>query len=142
MPEFIRAIEIAAPPAQVWRVMADIEHWPEWTRSVTSIRRLDTGPFCIGSRARIKQPKLRPAVWTVTQLDVGHSFTWVSRMPGLRVFGRHIVESVERGSRVTLAIEFEGLFGKLAARAFRKLNEEYLEVEAGGLKRRCEPANK
>ena len=138
--DFIKTIEIAAPPDNVWHVMADVERWPEWTASVTSVKRLNSGPFAIGSRARIRQPKLLPAVWTVTALIPGRSFTWISGMPGLHVKGHHAVQSDGGGSRVTLSIQFEGIFRGIAASAFRKLNEEYLNMEALGLKRYCESA--
>jgi uncharacterized membrane protein len=138
---FSTTVQIAAPCERVWQVMIDVEHWAEWTPSVTSVKRLDAGPLAIGSRARILQPSLRPAVWRVTDIQVGRMFTWVSGGSLLRVTGRHIVESVERGSRVTLSVQFEGFFGWLAARVFRKLNERYLDMEATGLKRRCEAGN-
>jgi len=86
----------------------------------------------------VYQPKLLPADWTVTELLPGRGFTWVSQMPGVRVIGRHVIEPIQQGSRVTLSIEFEGLFAGLADRVFRKLNERYVGMEANGLKRRCE----
>jgi len=118
--------------------MAAVESWPDWTASVTSIKKLDPGPLSIGSRARVSQPKLMPAVWTVTEIDAGRSFSWVSRTPGVRVTGIHRVEPSTIGCRVTLSVKFEGLLAGIAARIFRKLNEEYLQLEATGLKRRCE----
>ena len=138
MRKFTKVVQIAAPPDRVWPVMIDVEHWSDWTKSVTSIKRLDSGPFATGSRARVLQPKLLPAVWTVTELEAGRTFTWESRMPGLRVLGIHSVQAIEQGSRVTLSIEFRGLWAGIAGRVFRKLNEEYLNMEAAGLKRRCE----
>ena len=138
---FTKTIEIAAPRDCVWKVMTDVEHWPDWAPSVTSLRRLDAGPFVIGSRARIKQPRLLSAVWTVTALDAGRSFTWVSRMPGLRVYRLHEVDSAGDSSRVSLPVQFEGAFRLIAARVFGKLNEEYLNMEATGLKRQCESVN-
>jgi uncharacterized membrane protein len=140
--DFIKTIEIAAPADRIWKVMTDVAQWPGWTASVTTVKRLDAGPFDVGSRARVKQPKLLPAVWSVTAFDAGRSFTWMSRMPGLRILGSHRVESIGDRSRVTLSIGFTGVLSGFAIRAFRKLNEEYLNMEAMGLKRRCESANK
>jgi len=135
---FTNTIDISAPPDQVWSVLMDVERWSEWTPSVTSIERLDAGPFVVGSRVQILQPKLLPATWTITQLDPGRSFTWVSGKPGLHVIARHLIEPTYQASRVTLSVEFEGLLLKLAGRAFRKIHEEYLQMQASGLKWRCE----
>ena len=63
------SIDINAPAHRVYEVMSDIERWCEWTPSVTSIKRLDSGPFVVGSRAVIRQPKFPPALWTVTAID-------------------------------------------------------------------------
>jgi hypothetical protein len=86
---------------------------------------------------RIHQPKLPPAFWRVTELQPGAGFTWVSRAPGLRVTGRHIVENAIEGTHVTLALRYEGLLGKLVARWVGDLNERYLSLEARGLMTRC-----
>ncbi len=56
-------VEIQASPQTVWGVLREIKRWPEWTPTVTSIQRLDNGPLVVGSRARIRQPKLPPADW-------------------------------------------------------------------------------
>lgn len=136
--EFSHAIEIAASPEGVWRVMADVERWPEWTASILRVKRLTPGPFEVGSRARVHQPKLPPAWWLVTELVPGRQFTWVSTAPGVRVTARHVVEATAGGSRVTLSIRYEGWFGTLLARFTHGLNERYLAMEATGLKDYCE----
>jgi uncharacterized protein YndB with AHSA1/START domain len=138
MRTFTKTVDIDAPPERVWKIMVDVERWPEWTRSVKSVRRLDGGPLAVGSRARISQAKLLPAVWTVTHFDASRSFTWSAAGPGFRVSGRHSVEAVASGSRVTLTLQFDGLFGSVVARLLRKLNLEYMDLEAAGLKRRSE----
>ena len=98
MTEFSIAVEIAAPPERVWAVLADLERWPEWTASVTSVELLEPGPLAVGTRARVSQPKLKPAIWEVTQAKAGRGFTWVTRHPGLLVTGLHQLEPIEKGT--------------------------------------------
>ncbi len=52
-----RIIDIEASREQVWTVMTDVERWPEWTASVTSVALLDAAPFDVGSHARLRQPR-------------------------------------------------------------------------------------
>lgn len=138
MTQFSITVDIHAPPDRVWAVMSDIERWPEWTPTVASTQRVDRGPLAVGSRARIRQPKLPPAVWQVTELDEGKGFTWVTRSPGVRVTARHWVEANGGGSRATLSIQYAGVLGPLVARLTRGLNERYLALEARGLRQRSE----
>jgi uncharacterized protein YndB with AHSA1/START domain len=136
---FSSSIEISAPPERVWPVLIDVERWPEWTPTMISVRRVDAGPLAVGSRARVRQPKLPPAVWQVTELVPGRSFTWISGGIGVRVVARHTVEaSSTGGSRATVSIQFAGPLGPLFARLTRSLNERYLALEAKGLKGRSE----
>ena len=76
-------IHIAAPPSLVWDVTVDSERWPELTPTVTAARRVDDGPFDVGSAALITQPGLPASSWTVTALDPGRSFSWEARVRGL-----------------------------------------------------------
>jgi uncharacterized protein YndB with AHSA1/START domain len=131
-------VHIDSPPERVWAVMSDIERWHEWTASVTSVERLDGGPFAVGSRARIRQPKLQPAEFVVTELEAGRGFTWETKSPGARVVASHWIETVGSGSQVTLLLKFSGLVGPTAAYLMRKTINQYLEMEANGLKKRCE----
>ena len=134
-----RVIDIAAPAEQVWAALADVERWPEWTASVTSVERLDHGPFGVGSRARVRQPRLPAATWTVTALEPGRSFEWRSAVPGLRSVGDHRVDATgDRASRVTLSVTWSGPLAPVVRLVWGNLSRRYVEMEAEGLKRRCE----
>ena len=137
MRHFSITVGIDAPPARVWEVMSDVERWHEWTPSVRSVRRLDSGPFTVGSRVVIRQPKFPPGIWKVTEIDRAR-FTWVARAPGLRVIARHWVEPSAQGSRATLSLELQGLFGGVFGSLTRAITERYLQYEAAGLKARRE----
>ena len=118
--------------------MSEIERWHEWTPTIRSVRRTNAGPFRIGARARVYQPKFPPADWIVTALDEGRAFTWESRAPGMKVVARHVVEPAADGSRVTLSIQYSGIFGELFGRLTGSINRRYIALEADGLKRRAE----
>ena len=138
MRTFTISTDIAAPAERVWQVMRDVDRWHEWTPSITGIRRLGGGPFAVGSRALVRQPKFPPALWRVTEIEPGRGFTWVSVAPGLRVVGRHQVEPIAGGSRATLTLELQGVLGGLFGRMTGRRTEQYIAFEAEGLKARSE----
>ncbi len=135
---FSKSVEINSPPARVWEVLSDIERWPEWTDSVTRVRRQDSGPFQVGSRAEIQQPKLPPAEFIVTALEPGRGFAWETKSGGVTAVANHWIEEKGAGCLVTLSVTFEGTLGTLASLMVKSITNRYLEMEAAGLKRRCE----
>jgi uncharacterized membrane protein len=139
--EFETSIEIAAPAEQIWSVWMDVERWPEWTASVSNAKRLDPGAFGVRSRVKIWQPKLVPAVWQVVECAPGQSFVWESKAPGVRTLAAHriTVKAVDPPScRVVLTATLTGLFATLLRSWIEKITGRYVEMEAQGLKRRCE----
>lgn len=73
---------VGAPADVVWEVMTDVQAWPEWTASVTTVERLDEGPLRVGSRARIVQPKIPTVVWEVGELVEGVVYVDLRQCPG------------------------------------------------------------
>jgi uncharacterized protein YndB with AHSA1/START domain len=140
---FDEQITIAASPERVWAVYADVTAWPEWTASISSVELLDGATtLAPGVKARIRQPKLPVAVWEVTDLDPGRSWTWVARAPGVRTTATHTVFAASDGggdgTRVESLLVQEGPVGWAISRAYAGLTRRYLEMEAAGLKQRCE----
>jgi uncharacterized membrane protein len=134
----VRTVDIDAPPERVFAVLRDVERWPEWTPTMSSVKRLDQGPLAVGSCAQVRQPKLRPAVWQVTEFENDRNFTWIARSPGLRMKAGHLVEPRGSGSRVALSFEMSGLIAPLVSRLYGGLIEQYVATESQGLKKRCE----
>ncbi len=139
MPHYQTTIDIAAPSERVWRLLADVDHWHEWTASISRIDRLDAPSFAVGSRFKVFQPKLRAAVWTITELNPEGNFTWVSQSPGMKVVAEHIIQPAGPGAcKVTLRSTFSGPVGFVVGRLYGTLTKEYIGLEAAGLKRRSE----
>lgn len=135
---FSISVDIQAPIDRVFEVMADTGRWHEWTPSVTSIKRLDEGDFVVGSKAVIRQPKFPPALWTITAIEPGRSFTWENRAPGIRVIAHHSAEAIASGSLVTLSLRYEGFLAPLLGWLTGNITNRYLAMEASGLKARSE----
>ena len=140
MSDFRYEVEIRVSPARVWSVLLDVERWPEWTTSVTRIQRLEVGAVSMGSRVRIWQPRLRPAVWCVTSLDDRRRiFAWTTRAFGVKIIGRHQVEALKNGfTRLCLSIEYSGALSAVVTRFYGDLSRDYIAREANGLKKFCE----
>jgi uncharacterized membrane protein len=133
------SIDVEASVDLVWSVYSDVERWPEWTKSVTSVELSPDRPLAVGSRARIKQPRLPRVEWTVTALDPGREWVWENRSPGATSIAAHAVRALDdRRTRVDLWIDQRGVVGRAIGVLVRRTTRRYLRMEAEGLKRRSE----
>ena len=127
---------MAASAEAVWAALVDVERWPTWTRSMRKVTRLDDGPLTVGSRVRIKQPRLAPVVWQVTALDPGRSFAWTASTPGQTSVATHAVRPMGAGtSEVQLTFEQSGPFSPILGVVLGNLTRRYVRMEAEGLAR-------
>ncbi|GAA1864888.1 SRPBCC family protein [Asanoa iriomotensis] len=127
--------EARADLGAAWAVLRDVTDWPRWTRSMTSVERLDDGPLRLGSKARIKQPGMQPLVWEVTTFTDEAEFSWTNHSPGVRTTGRHLLRSSGDGATViTLELEQTGPLAGLLHLLFGRRNRRYLSLEVAGLK--------
>jgi hypothetical protein len=133
-------VDIDAASEKVFAILCDVERWPDWTSTMISVRRVESGAFAVGSTARVRQPRLRPAVWLVTQFEHNRNFTWDTRSPGLRMTAGHSIEPHGTGTRVVLSFELSGFIAPLVSRLYGGLIERYINTESQGLKKRSESA--
>ena len=90
-------------------------------------------------RDRIKQPRFPPMVWTVTELEPARSFCWVARAAGMTTLAEHYLSDGPGGSTEAVTrIGQDGRLAPLADRLLGKRGRHYVDLEAAGLKRRCE----
>jgi uncharacterized protein YndB with AHSA1/START domain len=136
--EFRASTHINAPVERVWEILTDVERWPEWTRSMSTVKRLDPGPLTVGSRARITQPKLPTVVWQVTELKPQQSFSWTAHSLGITSVADHQLVRTDGGTDVTLVLRQTGPLSGVVRLMTGGLTRQYLDMEAQGLKNRSE----
>ncbi len=119
-------------------MVVDVERWPDRIPTVDAVERLDPGPLAVGSRTRLRQPRLPEGVWTVTELVDGSSYIWESSSPGVTVTAAHVVEPHPDGSRLTLSVRVSGALSGVGWLMTRKLTKRYVETEAASIKTAAE----
>ena len=131
---------VDAPPEEIWPLFIDLERWPEMSESITSVRRLDSGPLQVGSEAEVKQPRLPLARWRVTELDPGRSFTWETTVGKVTSVGGHQVAATSQGSEITLTLSMHGPLAGLTSVLMSRVSHRNLVKEADGFRRAAESA--
>lgn len=137
-----KSIKINAPQATVWEVVTDVEQWPRWTPTVTTIHLADEGPLRLGSIVRIKQPGQPEAQWTVTEFAPKEYFAWESQRFGLKFRASHSIVSDGTHSTSILKLEATGIISILLYPLLRPAIDRALEEENKGLKQKCEEYSK
>jgi carbon monoxide dehydrogenase subunit G len=136
---FEESIEIDAHPQRVWDVLSDLEAWPKSIESVDVVELLTPAPVAIGSRVRLKQPKLPEGTWDITVWDAPSYFEFRQKSGGITSVAGHRVEVLEEGrSRLTLSLDMRGLLIPVVALFYTGLTNRYMTIEAQGMKRAAE----
>lgn len=143
MSDFQVQIPISAPVDVCWLVMSDVERWHEWTPSISRIEVMDGKALRQGAKVRIIQPKIKSYEWTVTEWEEGRSFTWESASWGLQLLASHtLIPQADGRCLADLRLSFRGPIAGFITVLGGKLTREYMQMEADGLKKRCEERKK
>jgi hypothetical protein len=154
----VERVIVHASPAAIWQVLSDVERWPSWTPTVLSVEPLTVEPLRVqppgsnghnaasnghglkvGARYRVTQPKLRPAVYEVTECAPHQAFTWIQKAPGATLIADHrLTASDGSGTEVELSFSTEGLFGSILGGIYSKRIADSIRTEARALKQHCE----
>ena len=138
---FETSIDIDAPQERVWRVLSDLEAWPERIQTVDVVELLTPPPIAVGSRLRLKQPKLPEGTWTVNVWEPPTFFEWTQKATGSSSVAGHRIEALEADrARLTLSLEMRGFLIPIVAVFYKGLTNQYMQLEAEGMKRAAESA--
>jgi uncharacterized membrane protein len=138
---FEQSIEINVPQQRVWDVLSDLEAWPRRIDTVDTLELLTPAPLAMGSRVRLKQPKLPEGVWDISVWDAPSYFEWTQKTGGITSVAGHRVEALGDGrSRLTLTLDMRGFFVPVVALFYKALTNRYMTREAEGMKRAAESA--
>lgn len=134
----VKRISTSASPETVWRVLSDVEHWPDWTPTVLGVVPQDGPHLTAGARYRVTQPGLRPAIYEVSYCSANERFTWVQKVPGGWMIADHCLTPVTGGTEVELSFSSEGLLADIVAKLLARKIDNFVTTEANSLKKHCD----
>jgi uncharacterized protein YndB with AHSA1/START domain len=123
------AREIAAAPADAWRLLTDTRTWPAWGPSVADVD-CDPPQLELGLRGRVRTAV---GVWlpfVVTTLEPGHRWSW--RVAGIPATG-HRVEPTASGCRVVFEVPLAAIaYVPVCQLALRRIERLLAARQAAG----------
>ena len=136
--ETVERFVTSAPVETVWRILADVERWRDWTPTVLEITPLTDGGLRAGARYRVVQPGLQPGVYEVTDCTPNAAFTWVQKLLGGELVADHRMVSGDGATQVELSFSSNGLLANIATMLLSKKIRDLVATEARSLKKRCD----
>ncbi len=124
-----------APADRLWAVLSDVRRWPQWLPTVDAVTPHEPDrPDEVGASYTVEQPGMPRAVWTMTGIEPGRSFTWESVRPGIRTVGTHTLTPGQDGSTtIGLGITWSGFLAPLIRLALGRKTLDYVTREAAAL---------
>ncbi|MEO0558332.1 MAG: SRPBCC family protein [Bacteroidota bacterium] len=136
---FAHTVRVQAPPDSVWRLWTEVERWPDWDSELehASLK----GPFEQGARGRLVPVEGQSSSFRITELDVGRSYTFETKLPlsVLRI-ERSWVHVDSASVDITHAVSFHGVLGGVFARRFGPRFRQALPIAMERIRQLAEAA--
>jgi hypothetical protein len=129
---------INALPGDIFKVLMNFGQWNQWTASITKMSILNNDRPGMGARIKVLQPKLPPAIWTITETLQDKSLTWEKRSFGLVMLSEHLITTSNNMTSVIIRMTYQGPLASLFYMLTHSLTDRYMTMEIYGLKRECE----
>jgi hypothetical protein len=123
------AVEIAADPEAVWKVLATIDRWPDWNPDIKSVSL--EGCVAKGTRFRWKAGSWK-IVSVIQNVKRDRLLAWTGRMMGIKAVHVWHLEPRGAGTLVVNEESWEGLLARLLRRPVQKALDK---ANASGLAR-------
>ncbi|GGN89652.1 MULTISPECIES: SRPBCC domain-containing protein [Haloarcula] len=137
MPEVSASIDVPAPPSVVWRVLTDVDAYPQWN-TLLSV----DGEFAVGEAvaARLSVPGLPTVSFSpeITVIEPARELRWRSRLFGYDA--EHSFLLVPQNDGTTRFVQHETIDGPFAGRIVDRLGRRMrrgFEQMNVGLRRRA-----
>lgn len=134
-------VDVEAPPAVLWSVLADPAEWPMLSDSFLKVEQVRGSGLAVGAAYKVRQPSIRAMRWTVTAMEPGIAFTWRMAVPGTATTGAHRVVPRGTASRLELVLEQTGLLSRplwaMGGAHYRALVEREAATFAGAAEHRA-----
>lgn len=129
--------DVRQPRHVVWQLLTDFEKWPQWTPTMTSVKRVSGEN--LGAKFDVKQPKLPAAQLTIVEWTEGKSFTWSSLKRLANMNAHHTLDEIEGSvTRVSLSVEMTGPLAGIVWSLWGRLIKRYVDTESASLKTAAE----
>jgi uncharacterized protein YndB with AHSA1/START domain len=105
-----RSAAIAAPPAEVFAYLSDLDNLSEWQMGITSARRTSEGEMGVGATALVARElmgQVIEATLTVTEYDPPRRIAIGSEVSGVRVLGTLDLAPAADGATTDLGFAME-----------------------------------
>lgn len=107
-------LETTALPEAIWALWADVPGYEEWDDGIEWARL--NGEFKVGARGKLKANDGRTAAFTITEMEKGRSFSFLTPLPFARMRFHHSMEPTNMGTRLTHRIDVKGPLAWIWAR--------------------------
>ncbi|MGW5329417.1 SRPBCC family protein [Streptomyces sp. NPDC004014] len=136
--QWMTRVNVEASPEALWKIVAEVERWPEFLVTMRRVECLDGKELGPGSLVRIAQPHMPVLMWRITEWTPGRSFSWQSASGGVTTTGTHVVTPRGQESILTLSIDQTGFLAPLVGLLTGRQTRRYVEAEATSMKSRAE----
>jgi uncharacterized protein YndB with AHSA1/START domain len=128
-------IDVAAPAETVWRVLTDLDRWPDWQPDVESMS--VNGPFAAGTVFRWKAGP-RTIVSRIEQVEPLRLVAWSGKTLGVKATHVWHFEQLDQATHVRTEEALRGTVARLLRGSLQKTLDTALEKGLENLKTEAE----